>query len=240
MENEEIKNEEMQTPIVEAPAEVEKPAACCHHGKGHIVCAHIGMAVMFAAIVVLYILHFTNSSKSLTNPNATPAISGEGGVTVAYINTDTLMAKYQYALDLQKEIEEYQTSKESSYKKQMEQFQQDYNAYLKTGADMTLTQQKAKEEELKGRMERLQNLEGEYTLQIQKKTLEESEKMTKAVYAFIREYNEANSRFDIILSKSFNSSPVLYGNPGMDITEEILEGLNKEYAETRGKDKKAE
>ena len=83
----------------------------------------------------------------------------------------------------------------------------------------------------------MQTLEGEYALQIQQKTLTESEKMTKAVYAFIKEYNEANQKFDIILSKSFNSSPVLYGNPGMDITQEIIDGLNKEYAEIKKAEK---
>ena len=46
-------------------------------------------------------------------------------------------------------------------------------------------------------------------------------------------YNEKNSQFDIILSKSFNNSPVLYGNPGMDITEEIVKGLNEDYAKSK-------
>lgn len=223
---------EIKTP--ETPTEAVQPAAtCCHHGKGHIICAHISMAVMFVAVVVLYVLHFTGSKDSLVNENATKPIHAEGGVKVAYINTDTLMAKYQYALDLQKELEEFQSSKEASYKQQMSKFESDYNNYLKTGGDMTLSQQKSAEAELKSRMEKLQGLEGEYALQIQKKTFEESEKMTKAVYNYIRDYNEKNSQFDIILSKSFNNSPVLYGNPGMDITEEIVKGLNEDYAKSK-------
>lgn len=220
-------NNEIQTP------ESTQPAKCCHHGKGHILCAHISMAVMFIAVVVLYVLHFTGSNDTLVNDNATKPINAEGGVTVAYINTDTLMAKYQYAIDLQAEIEQFQASKEASYKNQMDQFQKDYNNYLKNGADMTLSQQQSTEANLKSRMEKLQNLEAEYAAQIQKKTFDESEKMTRAVYNFIREYNEANAKFDIILSKSFNSSPVLYGNPGMDITNEIIEGLNEDYAKAK-------
>ena len=101
--------------------------------------------------------------------------------------------------------------------------------YLKTGANLTLSQQKAKEEEFQRREAELQQLQITYAQQIQEKTIQESEKMTNAVYAFIREYNNANQQFDIILSKSFSNSPILYGNPGMDITNEIIEGLNKEY-----------
>ena len=63
--------------------------------------------------------------------------------------------------------------------------------------------------------------------------MQESEKMTKAVYAFIREYNAANQQFDLILSRSFSSSPILYGNEGMDITDEIVKGLNEEYAKIK-------
>lgn len=212
---------------------LENSATQCANKKCHHVCSHISMAVMFVAIVVLYILHFTGNHDSLVNEDATKPINTEGGVSVAYINTDTLMAKYQYALDLQKELEQYQSSKEASYKEQMSRFESDYNNYLKNGADMTLSQQKSTEAELKKRMEKLQTLEGEYAAQIQKKTFEESEKMTKAVYNYIRDYNEKNSKFDIILSKSFNNSPVLYGNPGMDITDEIVKGLNEDYEKSK-------
>ena len=118
----------------------------------------------------------------------------------------------------------------------MTQFQNDYQKYLKEGPNMTLAQQQAKEKELQARAEKLQGLEGELAMQVQQRTLEESEKMTRAVYAFIREYNAANQQFDLILAKSFSSSPVLYGNEGMDITREIVEGLNEEYRKVKGKE----
>ena len=42
-------------------------------------------------------------------------------------------------------------------------------------------------------------------------------------------------KFDIILRKTFENSPSLYLNPGMDITREILDGLNEEYRAVKGK-----
>lgn len=217
-----------EKPADKAP---EKKKNCCN-------CTTIFCILMALAVILLYIFHFAGigGAKSKYNPNATaPVVSQEGGLKVAYIDTDTLMAKYQYALDLQKELEQYQASKENSLKNEMNKLQSDYQNYLQTGDKLTLAQQKSKEEELQQRGQKLQSLEGEYAMQVQEKLLKESEKMTKAVYAFIREYNAANQQFDIILSKSFNSSPVLYGNPGMDITQEILDGLNEEYASVKGK-----
>ena len=205
-------------------------------------CLPVINIILLAGLVLLYIFHFTGigaKNGSKVNPNAKePVVANEGGLKIAYVNTDTLMAKYQYAKDLEKQLTDFKTAKENSYKAQMAQWQRDYEAYTKGGADnMTLAQQQAKEKELQTRLQKLQSLEGEYTMQIQNKTIAESEKMTRAVYNFIREYNAQNQQFDLILARSFSSSPILYGNEGMDITEEIVNGLNAEYANLKKENK---
>lgn len=224
-----------QQPEIQQP-ETQQPETCATAQPRH---CHSGLAIlnvlMLAALIVLYILFFTSKGNSKHNPNATAPIVAEGQLKIAYVNTDTLMAKYQYAIDLNKELQAYQKQQEANYKQQITQYQNDYQKYLKDGPDMTLSQQRAKEEELKNRMQKLQSLEGELAMKIQEKTLKESEAMTRAVYAFIREYNKDNQQFDLILAKSFSSSPILYGNEGMDITNEIVEGLNKEYKSLKEK-----
>lgn len=194
---------------------------------------NIILVALLIAVAALFALHFLDKPASKTNPDAKEAFAPEGGLKIAYVNTDTLRAKYQYALDLTKELEAYAENKTTNAKRQMEQFQKDYETYLKEGPNMTLTQQKSKEKELQDRAAKMQTLEQEVAMQIQEKTLKESEKMTKAVYAFIREYNKDNQQFNLILAKSFTSTPVLYGDEGMDITDEIVAGLNEEYANVK-------
>lgn len=216
----------------------ELRASCDSKNEKKCKCLPIVNCILLVGLILLYIFHFTGigaKGHSLANADAkAPIATGEGGIKIAYVNTDTLMEKYQYAIDLQKEIQNFQTAKENSYKQQMAQFQKDYEAYVKGGGEnMTLAQQQAKEKELSERMQRLQSLEGELAQQIQEKTLTEGEKMTRAVYNFIREYNAQNQQFDLILARSFSSSPILYGNEGMDITDEIVNGLNEEYAKVK-------
>ena len=117
----------------------------------------------------------------------------------------------------------------------MEQFQKDYQDYLQNGANMTLTQQQTKEAELKQRAESLSTLEQELMGKIAERQLAENTKLLNAIFAFIREYNADNYQYDIILRKTFNDSPTMYLNPQMDITDEIVEGLNKEYASIKKK-----
>ena len=220
-----------------SPAPQKNDCECDNEKK--CKCLPILNCILLAGLVLLYIFHFTGigakGGKSLANTDAkAPVAVSEGGLKIAYVNTDSLMAKYQYALDLEKQLKDFKAAKEKSYKQQTLQWQKDYQAYVQGGGEkMTLSQQQAKEKELTERQQKLMNLESEYSQQIAEKTLTESEKMTNAVYNFIREYNAANQQFDLIFAKSFSSSPILYGNEGMDITDEIIKGLNEEYAKVK-------
>ena len=70
------------------------------------------------------------------------------------------------------------------------------------------------------------------------KQMDSNIELLNRIFAFVREYNAENQQFDIILRKTFTDSPTMYINPGMDITDEIVKGLNDEYKTV--KEKKAE
>ena len=74
-------------------------------------------------------------------------------------------------------------------------------------------------------------------LESQRAQLEKDIELLNRIFAFVREYNADNQQFDIILRKTFNDSPTLYMNPAMDITDEIIEGLNNEYKTVKAKKK---
>ena len=176
-----------------------------------------------AAMLLLGASACSNNNKQ--NPEATAPVTTEGGLKVAYIDTDTLLAKYQYAIDLEQQLKEYTEQQRRYGQQQVEAFQKDYNNYLQNGSTMTLTQQQAKEAELKQRAEKMQTLEQELMANIAEKQTAETAKIMNAIYAFVREYNAANQQFDIILNKQ----ATLYINNAMDITNEIVDGLNEEY-----------
>jgi outer membrane protein len=188
-------------------------------------------AVLFLGLVGIYILHFTgnNGGNSKVNVNAKAPVVKEGGLKVAYVNTDTLIAKYEYAKDMEKELMAFKNQQEAYGKQQVAKFQKDYDDYLKNGANMTLTQQQSTEAELKKRAEKMATLEQELTAKIMERQMTENTKLLNAIFAFVREYNEQNQKFDIILRKTFENSPTLYMNEAMDITDEIVNGLNEEY-----------
>ncbi len=181
--------------------------------------------ILILAIILISTMVACNNSNSKQNPDATAPMVTEGGLKVAYIDTDTLLAKYQYAIDLEQQLKDYTEQQRHYGQQQVEAFQKDYNNYLQNGSTMTLTQQQAKEAELKQRAEKMQTLEQELMAKVAEKQATETSKVMNAIYAFVREYNAANQQFDIIYTKQ----ATLYINPAMDITDEIVEGLNEEY-----------
>lgn len=197
-------------------------------------------AVLLVGLIVLYILFFSSKSCNNSNSEAIVATTEDSQTTtlsIGYVDTDSLMLQYDYAIELNEKLDNY-TRQENNYKDMMMRFQNDYNNFLKTGASLTLTEQKKTEESLKKRADELAKMEER--LMNERTKLEtviqvDQKKMIDAVYAFVRDYNAKHQQFNVILKKSFSESPVLYMDDNMDITREIIDGLNEEYRNVKGK-----
>lgn len=210
--------------------------------KNSNIALWIGCGLSIVCSIILFIMVLsdgktgTKETKDVAKTEKKNKTLSSGGLKVAYINTDTIMAKYQKAIDMQEELQAYQKQLENELKSKLTKFQTDYENYIKNGASLTLTQQKQTEQDLTKRQQELSQLEPQMMANLQERQISENEKLLNAVYAFIRDYNKKHQNFDVIFSKSFLGSPILYIDKGMDITDEIVEGLNKEYEEYK-KDK---
>ena len=196
--------------------------------------------VLLISIGVLYVLFFTQNNKQTADVADTKNAEGNteasyGNLKIAYVNTDSVLVNYKLASDLEKELDTYGKNLENNYTSKAKKLQSDFQEYLKIGATLTLTEQKNREESFKKREMELVELERRMMGQIQEKQITENVRLLNAVYAFIRDYNQKNQQFNIVLKKSFADTPVLYIDESMDITKEIIDGLNKEYEDLQKK-----
>ncbi len=210
---------------------------CCSQKKKHSPClVATGVLATLSFIGVVIILCIMLFGKNTPNNNSSTAkVIQSGNLKIAYINTDSIMAHYDYAKDLEKGLKAYQSSLESNYQAQGSKLKSDYESYMKNGDKLTLTEQKRKEEDLTRRQQEFPALQQKMMAQLQERQLEDNKKLLNSVYAFIKDYNAKNQKYNIILSRSYVSSTVLYADDGFDITKEITNGLNEEYKEVKGK-----
>ena len=174
---------------------------------------------------------FTSCSKSDNAPK-TPAPKAEPtepALKVAYVDLDSLQKNYAYFQEAQAALD----AKSKQYDSELNRLGQDLqNSMVNFQTQMqngTINSQQAYEKAEKNLANKQQNLESKRA-QYAQNLMTEQESFNLALQDslnnFIAEYNKSK-KFDIILSKA--GSNILYANPKMDITKEVIDGLNKRY-----------
>ena len=203
--------------------------------RNNISLCAIGISLIAIAISLFNMLGSKSCEKEDTNIKKVAKTIQKGDLKIAYINTDTILAKYDMAIEMQKALETKQKQAENSLKQAQASLEKDYADFMKNGEKLTLTQQKAKDKSLQQRMQNLQQMPAKLQQELQQEQMAQNKKLLDAVYAFVKDYNAKHDKYNIILSKSYSNSPTLYIDDGMDITEEIVKGLNAEYKEYKKK-----
>jgi outer membrane protein len=183
--------------------------------------------VMFLAIIGLYFLHFTGNKKESTPVNLTSTTTPLQGI--AYVNIDSVIYKFDMFFDRrdellakQKSAEAELNSKGSAYEKAGKDYQDKVNKGLITRA--TAAQM---EQALVQQQQELVNLRDK----LQSNLMEEEQVMNRQILEYITKFLEANKaeyNYQLILGKSFGSV-ILYSDSTMDITQRVIDELNKKY-----------
>ena len=195
--------------------------------------------ILIAAVAILFFLYaslkknveslgMNQPTAGLQTVSTLPASASLKDSKIAYINIDSLDINYQYIIDNSKEIRARQVAIEAQYNSMVAKFQADYQE-LQQAAQAGLRPQAELEKE-KNRLEQMQYEIASKEKQMQSLGDETGKKqadMLRGVSDFIAKLN--NGRYDYILAYTSNISSVLYAKPGLDITKEVVDGLNTEY-----------
>lgn len=146
---------------------------------------------------------------------------------VAFVRSAELVYKYGGMREAQ---ERYQ-GKESLWKKELDSLESEYRAALGQYVDeqhrLPIVEQKAREESLRFKKASLE----EYKWKMQQRAANEDKELTQGVLnqinSFVEDYGKEHG-YDIILGTTSTGS-LLFGEPGFDITEEVLKSLNQHY-----------
>ena len=160
-----------------------------------------------------------NKKGSQVKPNGLPkaaATNAGAASSVAVVDIDTLAAKSEYCKDGQKELE----NKQKKYREQLNSKGQALqNAIASFQKKMQSGAFTSQQQALQAFQEKIENEMAQATQNYQKKLRED-------LNTFLKSYN-SDGRFKVIISKSGDN--VLYSDPSVDITEDVIAGLNKSY-----------
>ena len=175
------------------------------------------------------ILGFTQCSQQAAAPQQQAPIA-VSGLKIAYIDVDSLLANYAFYQDLSEEMmrkeENYRLALTEEYKK----LQTDAEAHQKkitNGVYSSVDRAQSEENRLTKRQQAIQEKSDKYTQELLAERDANSQKISETVDNFVKEYNKTHG-YNMIISKS----SLLYADEALNITAEILEGLNAAYSQS--------
>lgn len=182
--------------------------------------------VLGVLVIVLFILHFTGGkSNSQAITAATTASNGK----IAFINSDSILSQYAMAKEIKaqledkvKKVQSELATRETSFQKRVKDFQDKMQA-------KSITQEQAQKtnDQLTQEKQSLDGLSGQYQQLIAQQQQELTIALHDTITNYLKRFNK-DVKFDYIFNFRAGGD-LLFQNPGLDITDVVLKGLNEDY-----------
>ena len=171
--------------------------------------------------------------KSNGLPKVENKTTATGEQSIAVVDIDSLASQCDYCKDGLKNLE----SKQNAYRNQLntkgQALQNAMIAFQKkaqSGGFASQAEAEKAQKNLQSQQQALQSFQSKIEGEMAKATENYQKKLREDLNTFLKEYN-ADGRYKVIISKSGDN--VLYADPSVDITNDVVEGLNKAYKATK-------
>ncbi|MGM9837384.1 MAG: OmpH family outer membrane protein [Paludibacteraceae bacterium] len=185
-------------------------------------------SVLGAAVIALFILLFT--LKPAQTETAVQAAPAEGNMPVAYLNLDSVLTNYQFAIEASEKLmtkQEDARLKLNTKARTLQSEMADFQRKLDNGAFMSRERAEQKQQELLKKQQDLQDLEAKLTNDIMLENQKLNLQLADTMNTFLQQYN-ADGRYHIIFANTGKDN-ILQANDAYDITAEVVDALNKRY-----------
>ena len=189
--------------------------------------------VLFVAIAVLYVLHFTGGAGNVKGSDSDKVVVNRNGLKIAYVKADSVILNYKLAEDLHNDFTKKQEAYASEYATKRKSFEKDAAAFQeKVQRGGFLSEQRAIQERdrLVGKEQEIQKMDQELSANLGEMQNINTQQVLDSLLSALKQFN-ADKKYDYIL----NGSSVLVGEEGDNITAEVLKQMNSKYSATTPK-----
>lgn len=177
-----------------------------------------GLAIFMAAC---------GSSDKNAPATATQAEPFESSINIRYVWSDSIAQYYTYAQAISLANQQIQTellAYGNQLQNQVQAMQQQFNQKLQNNGFLTEAGAQAEAKKIQQTAASYDKLYSQREQQAMQQMAANSAALHDSIMNFIHEYNRAN-KFDAILY----GESALFLNPALDITQEVIDGLNARY-----------
>ncbi|HEY3405550.1 MAG TPA: OmpH family outer membrane protein [Ohtaekwangia sp.] len=171
----------------------------------------VGVGVLnFLAIVALSSYLFTRDNK------------------VVYVDSNKLLNNYKGMLDARAAYQQKASAWKANIDTLTSEVQNQIMNYEKESARMTAKERQLSQELIRSKQKQLYDYQQALNTQAQQEDAKMTGEVVTTVNAYIKKYGEKKGYKIILAATEYGN--LAYADEGLDITDNILEGLNNEYA----------
>jgi outer membrane protein len=196
--------------------------------------------VLIIAVGVLYFMVFKQKSEwsyDSVGGDSTPTIDilqpalplPKGDQKIVYINLDTLQSKYEFIKKLNKDLDSKGRADQARLEAKANELQAEYMKYQQQFQAQTMTEQQAQDAQMD--MERKKQALDLLDQKITKDYTDEAKKAQDRYIDNLNEYLRRRSKehhYAYVLGY-VKGAQIIFANDSLDITKQVVDGLNKEY-----------
>ena len=187
------------------------------------------ITLLLTAIVSLIAFTQCKNADNAAETAQATATEANAGLKVVYVDLDSLMANYNLAKDINTDMmrkEEDIKLKLTEKLKNLQANQADFERKYKNNVYSSPERAQQEYNRIVKMEQEIAQFEQSMAAEFEKEGAARNKALRDSINAFIKVYN-ADKGYDYILTKI--GDDFLYANEALDITKEVVEGLNSRY-----------
>lgn len=190
--------------------------------------------------ITLLVLGLAVATVACNKDAGSDATKAQPAGRIVYVNTDTLLNNYDYYKDVVKEFQNKQFQLENELQRKGQSFQNEVALFQRRvqAGGMSQEQAQTTQQQLAQKEQNLMMYRDNAANNLAVEQGQKTDELLTKIQEYLAKYNSGD-KYDMVIGYS-KGGGVLYAKEDLDITQDVLKGLNEDYAKTKKPASKAD
>lgn len=190
--------------------------------------------------ITLLVLGLAVATVACNKDAGSDAAKAQPAGRIVYVNTDTLLNNYDYYKDVVKEFQNKQFQLENELQRKGQSFQNEVALFQRRvqAGGMSQEQAQTTQQQLAQKEQNLMMYRDNAANNLAVEQGQKTDELLTKIQEYLAKYNSGD-KYDMVIGYS-KGGGVLYAKEDLDITQDVLKGLNEDYAKTKKPASKAD
>jgi outer membrane protein len=187
------------------------------------------LATAVALVSVMAACQNKDAKTTTTDSSAKTATAAvKDNEPIVYVNSDSLLTKYEYFKDLKVKLDAKSKAAQTDLGSKQQAFQREVAEYQQTQNTLSADQRATTEQRLARKQQELQTYQQNAGSALQNEQAVEQEKLYNKIADYLKIYAKEKG-FKMVLTYQKGNSAILFADASLDVTSEVIIGLNEGY-----------